>query len=70
MNDTHYRQTNYGFEYGAAKVSRVCSDYKKGWVVLEISTPRALVQVYVTRTGMIKTYKVSGIVKHQEVSDE
>jgi hypothetical protein len=33
---THYRETKYGFQYGQADVSRVCSD--KGAVILRIAS--------------------------------
>jgi hypothetical protein len=63
-------QVPFGFQYGAAKVTRVCHDRKKGWVVLDVTTPRAQMQVYVTRTGMIKTYKVRGAVKQEDLGNE
>jgi hypothetical protein len=46
----------YGFEYGAVKVTRCMSDEKKGWVVLMLETPKALIQVYVTKTGKVRVY--------------
>jgi hypothetical protein len=51
----HYKETKYGFEYGSARVERTCSDNKKGWIVLTIITPRKRLQVYVTKTGLIKS---------------
>jgi len=51
-----FAEIEYGFQYGAAKVERVCSDKTAGWVVLQLETPRASVQVYVTRTGKIRLY--------------
>ena len=54
-----YEQTQYGFKFGAADVTRVCSDDKKGWVYLEVQTPRQFerIQIYVTRTGKTRVYK-------------
>lgn len=49
-----YRETTYGFDYGAAKVTRIHSDDAKGWVVLGIDTPKHRVQVYVTKTGKVR----------------
>jgi hypothetical protein len=48
----HYRETQYGFEYGAANVTRAVSDEKTGRVVLQVTTPKHLagLQVYVTPT--------------------
>lgn len=44
-------RTQYGFEFGAAKVDALCSDEKRGWVVVGVSTPKMKIQVYVTKTG-------------------
>lgn len=52
----HYRETQYGFEYGAAKVERLCSDEKKGWIVVGVTTPKGQAQVYVTKTGKLRVY--------------
>ena len=52
----HFKETQYGFEWGAATVERCCSDRKKGWVVMRLQTPRIELQVYVTRTGKVRVY--------------
>ena len=52
----HYRECQYGFEYGAATVTRLFSDEKKGWVVCEVKSPKDSIQVYVTKTGKIRIY--------------
>lgn len=44
--------TDYGFIFGAAEVTRICSD--KGRVWLSVKTPREEVELYVTRTGLIR----------------
>lgn len=49
----HYDQTQHGFEYGAARVERLAHDAKRGWVVVQISSPKGAVQVYATKTGKI-----------------
>ena len=58
----HYKETRYGFEYGAAKVNRVFSDEKKGWVVLGIETPKHKhgLQIYVTKTGKVRIHSEGG----------
>ena len=60
----HYSETKYGFEYGAAKVSRMFSDEKKGWVTLGIETPKHSghdgLQVYVTKTGKVRIFDKHG----------
>ena len=52
----HYEPTAYGFDYGSAKVTRLFSDVKKGWVVIEIKSQKTDVQVYVTKTGKIRVF--------------
>ena len=51
--------TQYGFQWGAAKVERHCSDEKLGWVYLGITTPKPkeCLHIYVTKTGKTIVYK-------------
>ena len=60
----HYEETQYGFDYGSAKLTRCCSDEKKGWVVLRIETPKysghKALQIYVTKTGKIRIHDEHG----------
>jgi hypothetical protein len=58
----HYKETAYGFEWGAAKVNRVFSDEKKGWVALEIKTPKHKhgLQIYITKTGKVRIHSAAG----------
>lgn len=53
----HFRQTDYGFEFGAAKVTRACS-MRDGTVIVSIATPRlkAGVDIYVTKTGKVRVF--------------
>lgn len=51
-----YRDTDYGFDYGSAKVTRIASNEDLGWVVVEIETPKTRVQVYATKTGQVRLY--------------
>jgi hypothetical protein len=55
----HYAKTNWGFDWGAAKIERCCSDLKKGWVVLTVQTPKHQmgkneIQIYVTKSGKVR----------------
>jgi hypothetical protein len=52
----HYAEIPYGFEFGAAKVTRCFSDPKKGWVVIAVDTPKGHHQVYVTKTGKVRVF--------------
>lgn len=52
----HYAETTYGFDYGAAKVTRVCSDEKTGSVNIGIESPKGQLYVYVTKTGKIRVW--------------
>jgi hypothetical protein len=59
-NLIEYKELKYGFKYGAAKVTRLFSDEKKGWVTLGIETPKSVIQVYVTKTGKIRIHSTGG----------
>lgn len=51
----HYALTQYGFEYGAVKIDRLCSDEKKGWVAIGVATKKhERIQIYVTKTGKVR----------------
>ena len=60
----HYAETEYGFEYGAATVTRMHSDEKKGWVIISLQTPKHLghedIQIYVTKTGKVRIHDSRG----------
>lgn len=55
-----FAELDYGFQHGAARVTRICSDEKRGWVVLQIETPKSSIQVYVTKTGKIRIHDKDG----------
>ena len=55
-----YEELEYGFRYGAAKVTRMCSDEKKGWITLVVETPKQSIQIYVTKTGKIRVSDADG----------
>ena len=57
----HYEETTYGFEYGAAKIERIASDEKKGWVVVGLKTPKAKLDIYVTKTGKVRVHNEEGL---------
>jgi len=56
----HFRETDYGFEFGSAKVRRVCSD-KTGavWITIETSKHKGhdAIQVKVTKTGFVRIFR-------------
>lgn len=56
----HYKETEYGFEFGAASVTRVCSDEKKGWVAIQVASKKQYLQIYVTKTGKIRVHSGDG----------
>ena len=51
---THYAETKYGFDWGAASVTRSFSDDQKGRVTLLLKTPKTELQIYVTKTGKVR----------------
>lgn len=55
-----YQETKYGFNWGAAAVTRCFSDDKKGWVTILIDTPKHNMQIYITKTGKIRVHDRSG----------
>ncbi len=54
----HFRDIDYGFEYGSAKVERFFSDANRGSVAIGITTPKYKhgLQVYVTKTGKVRVF--------------
>jgi len=54
------KNTEFGFNWGAAEVSRLFSDDAKGWVTIGIKTLKDEVQVYVTKTGKIRVHTADG----------
>lgn len=56
-----FEETRYGFKFGSAEVGRMCSDEKKGWVILRVDTPKDNgIQIYVTKTGKIRIHDKNG----------
>ena len=53
----HYKETQYGFEYGAASIIRAYSDDKKGWVAFDLKTPMDNIVIYVTKTGKVRIHR-------------
>jgi regulation of enolase protein 1 (concanavalin A-like superfamily) len=49
-----YTELTYGFRYGAAEITRLFSDDKKGWVTLQLKTPKEDIQIYITKTGKVR----------------
>jgi len=60
----HYAESDYGFAFGSANVTRFMSDDKKGWVVLCVDTPKhsghGAIQIYVTRKGKVRIHSAGG----------
>lgn len=52
----NYKEIPYGFEFGAAIVTRLFSDEKKGWVTIEVKTKKTDLQIYITKTGKIRVH--------------
>jgi hypothetical protein len=54
----HFANTKFGFEWGAAKITRLFDDHKKGWVTIGIQTPKHKndIQVYVTKSGKVRIF--------------
>lgn len=56
------KTTQYGFTWGPIEVSRDCSDEKKGWALLRLTTKKHPngIKVYVTKTGKVRVYSDAG----------
>ena len=52
--------TQYGFNFGSAKVERIASDDKRQWVVVGVETPKDRLHIYVTKTGKIDIHDAAG----------
>ena len=62
----HYRETRFGFEYGAAAVERACSH--NGYVVILVKTPHQWLEVQVTPAGRVIRTKQFPAPKFDEVT--
>lgn len=67
-----YAETKYGFDWSCAKIERICSNEKKGWIVIGIKTPRYKkhLQIYITRTGKIRIYDSRGEWKRPNLGEK
>ncbi len=66
----HYAETRYGFEYGAAEVTRLASHPEKGWAVVSIrprDVPRKRHDAQEVQVCVSKTGKVTVFVGHEKV---
>ena len=54
-DDVARKLTEYGFQFGSASVER-CMSVGKGAVVVTVTTPKAKLDVYVTKTGKMRLY--------------
>lgn len=62
--NVRYSQTQYGFDFGAASITRMASDRRRGWVVIGLQTPKhkdnKSIQIYVTKSGKVRIADASG----------
>jgi hypothetical protein len=56
MSKPEAKRTEYGFQFGAAKVECLASDEKKGYVYIGLETPKHKFQFYVTKSGKVRIY--------------
>lgn len=60
LADVHFAVTQYGFEYGNAKIERLISDEKRGWVIIQLKSNKADMQIYITKTGKVRVLSCGG----------
>lgn len=53
-----FKNTQFGFNYGGACVTRAFSDSRRGWVTLMLTTKKHPngIQIYVTKTGKVRIF--------------
>ena len=54
------QQTEYGFQWGEATVTRLFSDEQKGYVTIGVKSSREELQIYVTKSGKIRVHQADG----------
>jgi len=55
-----YEETKYGFNYGAAEITRLFSRADDNSVCLNLKTPKGELQIYVTKTGKVRIFDYHG----------
>ena len=55
------KEIEYGFEWGPVLVERCIEDANKGWVTLQVTTDKDILQLYVTKTGKIRIHSIKGV---------
>lgn len=64
MSAIHFQDTQYGFEWGNATVSRGFDGREKGWITLLLETDKypgnKSIQIYVTKTGKVRIHDSRG----------
>ena len=50
--------TPHGITFGSLTVTACCSDEEKGWVICELTTNKAQIQVYATKTGKVRLFNM------------
>jgi len=55
-----FAETDYGFRWGAGTFERGMSDDRRGAVWLLVTTPKAQLQVYATKTGKVRIHDSEG----------
>ena len=61
------QQTQYGFTWNCATITRLASDDKKGWCYLGVRTPKDCIEIYITKTGKIRVYNAKDATDKKEM---
>ena len=48
--------TEYGFEWKGHKIMRLCSDDKKGWVIVGVLTKKQCIEIHIPKTGKVRVF--------------
>lgn len=58
--------TEFGFQFGPVKVTRIAHHDKNGWVVLQLNTDKSSIQIAVLKSGKIRISLLSGSIEIDE----
>lgn len=66
----NFAETAYGFNYGAAEITRMHSDKGRVWLLLRTPKHPRGYQLYITKTGKVRVFSPEGkeLVEKEDVT--
>ncbi len=62
------KETPFGFDWNCAKIERLASDEKKGWMYLGVVTPKDRIEIYITKSGKMRVYNAKDSANKKELT--